>query len=203
MRRVRSGSVAGGIAGLGVCLYVLLLLAISPCRSAASADLSDLPRRLATTLTSVGETTLPTLALAEKSVAPTKLDYWSKIVGIVDTVCKIVALLLGGLFAYWKFFMGRTFHPRLEPAITATARTQDDQIFLKVSCKLKNVGLSSIDLDSELSVIRVFLQDLAPTTGLGEVQWRIESDLAVDVFQSHDWIEGGETLLVGPVFLPH
>src|SRR2546423_13133827 len=103
MRRVRSGLLAGGIAGLGVCLYVLLLLAISPCRSAASADLSHWPWRLDTTLTWAGETlfpTLPTLALAEKSVAPTKLDYWSKIVGIVDTVCKIVALLLGGLFAY-------------------------------------------------------------------------------------------------------
>jgi hypothetical protein len=144
------------------------------------------------------------LALVEKSPAPTKLEHWSKVFGIVDTVLKIVAVILGGLFAYWKFFMGRTFHPRLEPAVTATARTEDDQVFLKVSCKLKNVGLSSIDLDRELSVIRVFLQDLAPATDLGEVRWRDDSDLAVDVFQSHDWIEGGETIEDAHLFVfPH
>ena len=131
---------------------------------------------------------------ASSSATPTGVDSATKITGLVESIFKIIALVVGGLFAYWKFFMGRTFHPRLEPAISATARLEDNQTLLSVVCKLKNVGLSRVELDRENSAIRVLLQTLSRPRDVTEVQWPKRSKLTVDVFQSHEWIEGGETI---------
>jgi hypothetical protein len=186
------------IAGFGAFLYVALLLAISPCPSAASTSLSDwFLRTRSAPLGPPGESLfppLPPLGLTGNAVAPTTLEYASKITELLKSVFGITALIIGGLFAYWKFFMGRTFHPRLEPAITATARTEANQVFLKVSCKLKNVGLSSIDLNREDSLIRVLFQDLVPAQEVTEIAWPERATLGVDVFKNHEWIEGGETI---------
>lgn len=129
------------------------------------------------------------------SATPTNLESTSKITGIIESVLKDIALIVGGLFAYWKFFMGRTFQPRLEPSISASARVEENQTSLCVVCKLKNVGLSRVDLDREASVLRLYLQTvvLKPNTVV-ELQWSDSPDKAVDVFHKHQWIEGGETI---------
>lgn len=130
-----------------------------------------------------------------ESAPSTGLESASKITAVVQSAFGILALSLGGLFAYWKFFMGRTFHPRLEPGISATARNEANQTFLSVVCRLKNVGLASVDLDRANSAIRVLLQTLdLPPEDVEEVDWPEDSNLTVDVFQHHEWIEGGETI---------
>ena len=186
------------IVGVATFLYVAALLAIAPYASGASHHLFQWPQEAASaSLVPPVDVLFPPLArlgLVEKPAGPTGIEYANKVASLIDTALKIVALVVGGLFAYWKFFMGRTFHPRLEPTVTASARTEDGQVFLKVSCKVKNVGLSSVDLDKDLSIIEVFLQDLAVTTYPAEVAWRKESDLWANVFTSHGWIEGGETI---------
>jgi len=129
-----------------------------------------------------------------RNATPTKLESASKITGIIESVLKVVALIVGGLFAYWKFFMGRTFQPRLEPSISATARLEENQTFLSVVCKLKNVGLSRVELDREKSALRVLLQTVSRTKKVTELDWPESSNKTVDVFKKHEWIEGGETI---------
>jgi hypothetical protein len=98
---------------------------------------------------------LPT-ANAAPTVAPeSRLETASKLTGIVESGFRIAALIVAGVFAYWKFFMGRTFNPRLEPVVSTSARVEEGKVFLTVCCKLKNVGLSSIDLDQRKSSLRV------------------------------------------------
>jgi hypothetical protein len=202
------------LAGFGIFLYVALLLAISPYPSSAATNLSEwLFRTGETPVVPAGDALfhpLPRLALVEKAIAPTKLEYAGKLFGVIETIFRIAALIVGGLFAYWKFFRGRTFHPRLEPAVTATARTEADQVFLNVSCKLKNVGLSSVDLDPAISFVRIWLQDIEPGAKPAEIQWPEDQEpeetefLSVDVFQDHEWIEGGETIEDAHLFIfPH
>lgn len=126
------------------------------------------------------------------SAQTTTLESASK---VADSLIRILAVFIGGAFAYWKFFKGRTFHPRLEPAVSAVARVESDTVFLTVCCKLKNVGLSSVDLDREACAIRVLLKTIElPLAKVREVKWPKRSDLTVDVFQHHEWIEGGETV---------
>jgi hypothetical protein len=129
------------------------------------------------------------------SAPSTPLDYVSKIASIADSLIRILAILVGAAFAYWKFFRGRTFHPRLEAGVSAVARVDSGTVFLTVCCKLKNVGLSSVELDRQASAIRVLLTAVAsPTSKVREVKWPKSSELTVDVFQQHEWIEGGETV---------
>jgi hypothetical protein len=186
------------VVGVWAFLYVAILLAISPCASDASIKLSDSLLRTPLTPAILSSKSflppLPHLAVTGNAVAPTTLECASKITDIIKSAFGIVALIVGGVFAYWKFFMGRTLHPRLEPAVTATARIEANQVFLNVSCKLKNVGLSSIDLNREDSLIRILFQDLVPAQELAEIQWPKKSTLGVDVFKNHEWIEGGETI---------
>ncbi len=190
------------IAVLGAALFVVILLAISPYPSAYPAPASTAlghwfirggTEPFASSLGSLFPP-LPPLAVLEHLIVPTKLDYASKLIGTAESGLRILAYIVGGLFAYWKFFKGRTFHPRLEPSVTAAARTEAGQVILRVSCKLKNVGLSSIDLDREHSAIRILLRDLPLSSDIAEIEWGRKSNLSVDVFQNHEWIEGGETI---------
>jgi hypothetical protein len=123
------------------------------------------------------------------------LESWSKITEIVESCFRIVALIVGGLFAYWKFFMGRTFHCRLEPTVTAVTRREQGKVLLTVCCKLKNVGLSSVDLDKRKSALRVLASTLTSSPHkVEEVRWPKISAFTADVFEHHEWIEGGETI---------
>ena len=129
-------------------------------------------------------------------IAPSPpLEYWSKVASFADSLIRILAIFVGAGFAYWKFFRGRTFYPRLEAGVSAVARVNSGTVFLTVCCKLKNVGLSSVELDRRFSAIRILLRPVTlPVSKVREVKWPKSSEITVDVFQEHEWIEGGETV---------
>src|SRR6266571_1769577 len=113
----------------------------------------------------------------------------------VETLAKICAIIFGGIAAYWKFFKGKTFHPRLEPSVTARQLVgKDKRLYLAVVCKAKNVGLSRININHRASALRVLCPQGSWADDIVEVEWPSKALLAVDVFQSHKWIEGGETI---------
>jgi len=208
-RSVFSVILVACLPALGIVLYVLLLLSIVPCRSLASTNLPDWSfQPTCLLLASNGEpvfSPLPPLAVAEKSVAPTRFEFAIKVADFIETIFKVIGLVVGGLFAYWKFFMGRIFHPRLEPAVAATTRTEGGKVFLTASCKLKNVGLVSVDLDKRKSALRVLVAtlDSAPQK-VQEVRWPKVSAFTANVFEHHEWIEGGESIEDAHLFtMPH
>src|SRR4051812_8046519 len=59
-------------------------------------------------------------------------------------VIEILALMIGGSWAYLKFFRGRTFAPRAELTIDADLYRFDDDLALRVNVAFRNVGLSVI-----------------------------------------------------------
>ena len=127
-------------------------------------------------------------AAPARSTASTVIDGTHKVV-------QIAAIIVGGIWAYYKFFRGRTFRPRLEPTLEASIIQIASLRHLKVKARVKNVGLSRVVIDREVSGLRVFVYE--PPDGfaadkVSQIDWqRVRT---VDVFKDHGWVEPGETI---------
>jgi hypothetical protein len=115
---------------------------------------------------------------------------FSAVLSDIKTIVETVAVIVGGIWAYYKFFRGRTFKPRLEPAISGRASEAKGLTNVLISVELKNVGLSKVAISKEGSAMRVFATDPAKTDGVAVWQRAI----TVGVFEKHGWIEPGETI---------
>ena len=112
------------------------------------------------------------------------LEYWDRAIGAVDKLTKILALIIGGVFAYMKFFMGRTFRPRLESAITGELIEKDGVRHLAAKVTVRNIGLTKCGIRQEGSGIRIWSYSEATRTNLG----------AESILEHHKWIESSETV---------
>ena len=111
---------------------------------------------------------------------------WTDWADAVAALTQALAILLGGLWAYFKFVRGRTFAHRLELGIDASTVATAQGTGLKVTATVKNVGLTKLTLrlaTLSLSTMR--------TTG-AEIE---ESEYQrTRVFAKHQWIEANETI---------
>jgi hypothetical protein len=71
-------------------------------------------------------------------------------------VSQSLALIAGGVWAYFKFAKGRTFRGRLTPTVSGRFVSIDECVFLVITMQFKNVGLSRIAFDQETSSLAVF-----------------------------------------------
>ena len=71
-------------------------------------------------------------------------------------VTQSLALIAAGVWAYFKFAKGRTFEDRLIPTVSGNCISIDGAVFLVVMIQIKNVGLSRIAFDQEVSSLVVF-----------------------------------------------
>jgi hypothetical protein len=74
----------------------------------------------------------------------------------IANVSQSLALLGGGVWAYFKFAKGRTFQDRLIPNVSGMFVLIEGSVFLIVTMQFKNVGLSRIAFDRESSSLVVF-----------------------------------------------
>ena len=68
-------------------------------------------------------------------------------------VSQSLALIGGGVWAYFKFAKGRTFQDRLIPNVSGKFVAIDGSVFLIVTAQLKNVGLSGIAFNPKASTL--------------------------------------------------
>ena len=71
---------------------------------------------------------------------------WTDWADAVAALTQALAILLGGLWAYFKFVRGRTFAHRLELGIDASTVATAQGTGLKVTATVKNVGLTKLTL---------------------------------------------------------
>jgi hypothetical protein len=100
-----------------------------------------------------------------------------------------VALVLGGGFAYFKFFRGRSHRADLSPAVTAVLATVDGSRALQISTSITNTGTARMlfDDDSE-QTLSLFCLD-AQTWGSGRLE--PYSDWTPDPALSWDQLTNG------------
>lgn len=117
---------------------------------------------------------------------------WDRTFSNLEKLATISGIIVGGLWAYFKFFRGRVFVPRLDTELSATLsqRAQGDLIIARL--KLKNVGLSLVAMHQKGTAIRISACKDDPIGRPGIPQW---VKLKVfSVLEHHKWIEAGETI---------
>jgi hypothetical protein len=115
----------------------------------------------------------------------------SEVLDIIDKATKIIALFIGGAWAYLNYLRGRTFKRRLEPSIAGKTIRAKDTVLLSGVAQVKNVGLSKVGIEQRGSAIEVLGMVKLPTskTALGTRHIAVLS-----VFKVHGWIEPGELI---------
>lgn len=122
------------------------------------------------------------------------LDEWKTLTDILGTVVTAIAVIVGGLWAYFKLIKGRTFRPHVEVGVSTEWLGTEGELGVKISVALKNIGAAKVGLLHQGTGIRVRRisgdQEKAPA----EASWE---DLGgvYEVFVHHEWIEPGETVV--------
>jgi hypothetical protein len=77
---------------------------------------------------------------------------WSAAVGSIVTALGIV---IGGIFAYYRFIKGRTFVAIIDPTVSGEVTVEGDSLYLRVSATVENKGQSRVNIDTELTGVVV------------------------------------------------
>src|SRR4051794_25796817 len=119
--------------------------------------------------------------------------HWAEVTKGVLAGAQILALVLGGAWAYFKFVAGRTFTERLEVSVEATPFKAGDAIALRIRTAVANTGASKVELNDDAKVAYVF--GVIPTNAVPgfPVAWGNHLTL-MPMFARHKWIEAQETI---------
>ncbi|MGD0567776.1 MAG: hypothetical protein ABSA78_05180 [Candidatus Sulfotelmatobacter sp.] len=118
---------------------------------------------------------------------------WTTVLARSESLAKILAILAGGIWAYFHYYRSRQYYPRLVPQPVGKIVHQQGRDYLHVVLKLKNCGFSKVWIDHDKSWLRIYACDPDPApSAIDDVDW---TRLATfPVFKSHKWIESGEDI---------
>ncbi|MBZ5667740.1 MAG: hypothetical protein LAO30_24495 [Acidobacteriia bacterium] len=116
------------------------------------------------------------------------------VLDVVDKITKILAVVIGGAWAYVNYVRGRTYKKKLEVDISGEWFESAGASFLSGSARLKNVGLSKFSIQQKGTAVLVY--GLRPSTSAEPITDVIANLISVrSVFEDHGWIEPGETIV--------
>lgn len=122
---------------------------------------------------------------------------------IADILWKLIAsagVLIGGIWAYFKFIKGRTFQPNIVPKVAGEARDKDGEIFLIATTEVENVGASKVTLDHQHTVIRVLTSRALARGEEGPIEWGEKAFATRKILQHRDHLEPGGTAVDTELF---
>ncbi len=94
------------------------------------------------------------------------------IVDLLQAVVATAAIVIGAVWAYYKFIKGRTFRPNLESTITGEATRDDGFIHLVATVTVKNIGASKVDIQRRHTALRVLGGKVGASTDIFEaIEW--------------------------------
>ena len=118
---------------------------------------------------------------------------WNIVLGVVQKVLASMGIIAGAFWAYFHYFRGRTYKPRLETSIAGKIVKQKEILFLIVRIKIKNVGLSKIDIKKTGSGMRII--GIEQKENVSKIEKYEGTRLkTVSILENHSWIEPRETI---------
>lgn len=121
----------------------------------------------------------------------TVLDSVATVVEIIGGLATVLAIVVGGIWAYFKFVKGRTFRPRLEVGILGEWREIDGTHLLQTTVSVKNIGASQVELLQRGTGLRI---SRIADSASGQVALAWEDGPVIAILEDHAWIEPGETI---------
>jgi hypothetical protein len=117
---------------------------------------------------------------------------WVQVTQGVVNLVQAVALLVGGIWVYFKFINSRTFARRAALDLDASLVTIDAQQVIRVEVVLRNTGLSYIPLRPHRQVLTLWAtgaSDFLPGANLVWREWMVS-----EVFTSDIGVESQEAI---------
>jgi hypothetical protein len=130
--------------------------------------------------------------------AKSGLDHVKTVVDIIGTAITGVAVIAGGIWAYFKFAKGRTFRPRLEVDLSGQWRRVGSwqrlnrKQLLQARIRVKNIGASKVTLLQRGTGLRVSVLAASQPPPPAPARW--DSQRVFVILKEHSWIEPGETV---------
>jgi hypothetical protein len=145
----------------------------------------------------------PTPSISETSPAPTPTATLDSATTKSRTVWQInttelkdltatLGILIGGFWAYFKFFKGRTFKPRLELTASGKMVHEGAMKILVASMEIKNIGLSQVYLGN-LTRLDLYQTTILTPQNPSRAKWTGPTK-SIRVFANHRWVEPEETI---------
>jgi hypothetical protein len=143
---------------------------------------------------------VPVLLEGDAVFAASGDEVFGNITSGVGDIVTAVAVVVGGLWAYFKFVRGRTYKPRLSVHIGAQWRKPDgigDALHVRV--RVTNIGASKVSLNQYgtglIIAFPAVTQHLPPDDIVWEpVLLREGQERWFEIFKEHSWIEPNETV---------
>lgn len=132
--------------------------------------------------------------LTQGEATSSGLDDAKTVADIVGTLITAVAVIVGAVWAYYRFFKDRTYRPRLEVSMGGEWLVVDGERLLLARVQIKNIGSSVVELLQKGTGLRVsaMAADTSESDAPRPVEW--VPGRVYRVFQEHAWIEPGETV---------
>ena len=120
---------------------------------------------------------------------------------VASNIVTSLAVLVGGVWAYFKFIKGRTFAHRAELDVSPSLETSAGSLYLSVTVTLKNTGLSKLPLNDNMKVVRLLGIAHASDGAVSSAKW--ERILTMPILDQHAWLEAQETVTDTVVYSLH
>lgn len=123
---------------------------------------------------------------------PTLLEDIETAASAISSFVTAAALLVGAVWAYFKFIKDRVYRPRLDLSIDPIAYTDPTGDYLVCRLTAKNIGTSKVELHQEGSALTLMRGERGGESYDPPI-W--SGRRSYEVFAGHQWIESGETVL--------
>ncbi|MFE4727344.1 hypothetical protein [Microbacterium sp. NPDC056736] len=132
------------------------------------------------------------ILVSEADTSATPLANTKTVVEIIQSLVTTTAVVVGGIWAYFKFVKGRTLRPRLEVTIAGTWVIAEGVQHPHVTVSVKNIGTTVVRLLQEGTGLAIEALETPQPAGKNSMVWA--AGRTVRVFADHEWIEPGETI---------
>jgi len=117
---------------------------------------------------------------------------WTDWANGAASAAQTLAIVVGGIWAYFKFVRGRTFARRAELSVTPTLLRFEQQPTLKVRATLRNAGLSKLPLRTQAIFIYGIFAVPTEDNPIATRERQLGKPKAI--FAAHKWVEAQETI---------
>jgi hypothetical protein len=118
---------------------------------------------------------------------------WKEVADTTQAFATAGGIVVGGVFAYYKFVKDRIYRPRVDLDIQAGAVELGDGRFLKCAVIMRNRGATRIKIDRDATALLV-APERRPDSDFQVMRWMKDEGAVVGVFENHSWLESTETV---------
>jgi hypothetical protein len=120
------------------------------------------------------------------------LEDWKTLAETAQATVTSLAVVLGGIWAYFKLIKGRTFTQRVKAEIDANWLANEGHPGLLVRLRLENIGGAKVRMQRAGTGVQISHIAKEQEDAPSETRWQYFR--VFDAFVTHAWIEPGETI---------